>query len=59
MMSPISSASTELGFHSPLRRIQSDRQRLDDLLRLASGGISELLAVQASVIDEGLLTYGR
>ena len=40
-------------------RAPFSRERLDELLGLASGGISELLGVQASVIGEGLLTYGR
>jgi ribonuclease PH len=35
------------------------RERLDSLLDLASGGIRELLDVQASVVDGGLGTYGR
>jgi ribonuclease PH len=35
------------------------RERLDCLLDLASGGIADLLAVQAAVVDGGLREYGR
>jgi ribonuclease PH len=35
------------------------RERLDSLLDLAAGGISDLLAVQAAVVDGGLSEYGR
>ncbi|MDO8915014.1 MAG: ribonuclease PH [Coriobacteriia bacterium] len=35
------------------------RERLDALLGLASGGIRELLDVQAAVVDGGLVSYGR
>ena len=40
-------------------RTPFSRERLDSLLDLASGGITELLGVQAAVVDGGLLTYGR
>jgi ribonuclease PH len=35
------------------------RERLDTLLDLASGGITDLLGIQTAVVDGGLLTYGR
>jgi len=40
-------------------RAPFSRERLDALLDLASGGITELLAVQREVVDKGLLLYGR
>jgi ribonuclease PH len=35
------------------------RERLESLLDLASGGIRELLDVQAAVVDGELTSYGR
>jgi len=40
-------------------RAPFSRQRLDDLLGLASSGIAELLEVQRVVVDGELLSYGR
>ena len=39
-------------------QIPFDRQRLDEMLDLASSGISRLLEVQRQIIDEDLGTYG-
>ncbi len=47
----IISAAQNLRFGSPERRIQSDRQRLDDLARRAGAGLAHRLALQASQID--------
>jgi exodeoxyribonuclease VII large subunit len=47
----LSSASSTLRFHSPARRIASDRQRLDDLERRAGAAAAYQLALQASTLD--------
>ncbi len=39
-------------------QVPFSRERLDDMLDLASGGISDLLAIQRKIVDEGLMTYG-
>ncbi|HEX8993488.1 MAG TPA: exodeoxyribonuclease VII large subunit [Anaerolineales bacterium] len=44
-------ASTELRFHSPARRIESGRQRLDDLARRAEAGVVHHFALQSSTLD--------
>jgi ribonuclease PH len=40
-------------------RTTFDRGRLDAMLTLATGGTAALIAIQKSIIEEGLLTYGR
>jgi exodeoxyribonuclease VII large subunit len=45
------SASTDLRFHSPERRIQSNRQRLDELARRAEAAVTHQLALKASAIE--------
>ena len=47
----LSLARTELRYHSPARRIESGRQRLDDLARRAEASIAHHLALQTSAID--------
>ncbi len=47
----LSSSATSLGFHSPRRRIESDRQRLDDLARRAQAAAVHYLALEASALD--------
>ncbi|HEX2697814.1 MAG TPA: exodeoxyribonuclease VII large subunit [Anaerolineales bacterium] len=47
----LSSLRDGLRFFSPLRRIQSDRQRLDDLARRADAGQVHRLALEASQIE--------
>ncbi len=47
----LSSASTSLGFFSPARRIQSDRQRLDEMARRAEAAAAHYLALEASTLD--------
>lgn len=47
----LSSASATLGFLSPARRIDTDRQRLDELARRAEAAASHRLALQASTLD--------
>ena len=47
----LSIASTGLHFYSPLRRIQSDRQRLDDLTRRAEAALVHSMALRASSLD--------
>ncbi len=47
----LSSASTSLRFYSPLRLIQSDRQRLDELGRRAAAAEAHHLALEASALD--------
>jgi exodeoxyribonuclease VII large subunit len=41
----------EMRFHSPTRRIQADRQRLDDLARRAEAGETHRLALASSELD--------
>ena len=43
--------STNLRFHSPIRRIQSDRQRLDDMARRSGAAAAHYLALEASALD--------
>ncbi len=47
----LSSSATSLGFHSPRRRIESDRQRLDDLARRAEAAAAHYLALEVSTLD--------
>jgi exodeoxyribonuclease VII large subunit len=47
----IREASTGLRFNSPDRRIQSDRQRVDEMARRAEAAESHHLALQASALD--------
>ncbi len=47
----LSMVATGLRFSSPIRRIQSDRQRLDDLARRASAAASHYVALEASAMD--------
>jgi exodeoxyribonuclease VII large subunit len=47
----LSSSASSLRFHSPARRIESHRQRLDDLARRAEAAASHHLALQASTLD--------
>jgi exodeoxyribonuclease VII large subunit len=47
----LSSASTSLRFYSPVRRIESDRQRLDEMARRAEAAEVHRLALQASALD--------
>ncbi len=47
----VSSALVTLGFHSPARRIQADRQRLDELARRAEAAATHHLALQVSTLD--------
>jgi len=47
----LSSASTGLRFYSPVRRIESDRQRLDEMARRAEAAEVHRLALQASALD--------
>jgi exodeoxyribonuclease VII large subunit len=47
----LSDASNDLRFYSPERRIQSDRQRLDDLARRSDAAAAHYLALQASALD--------
>ncbi len=47
----LSDASNDLRFYSPERRIQSDRQRLDDLARRADAAAAHYLALEASALD--------
>ncbi len=46
----LSAASTEVRYHSPARRIETDRQRLDDLARRAEAATLHHLALQASAL---------
>lgn len=39
-------------------QVPFDRERLDTMLDLATGGINELLAIQRTIVDEGHATYG-
>lgn len=43
--------STNLRFHSPIRRIQSERQRLDDMARRSGAAAAHYLALEASALD--------
>ena len=45
------SAASQLAFHSPARRIQSDRQRLDETARRAQAAAAHYLALEASALD--------
>jgi exodeoxyribonuclease VII large subunit len=47
----LSAASSDLRFNSPARRIQSDRQRLDDMARRATAAASHVLALRVSGLD--------
>ena len=47
----LADASNDLRFYSPERRIQSDRQRLDDLARRADAAAAHYLALEASALD--------
>ncbi len=47
----LSSASASLAFHTPARRIESDRQRLDEMARRAEAAAIHRLALQASMLD--------
>ncbi len=47
----LTSASAELRYHSPARRIETDRQRLDDLTRRAEAAAVHRFALQASALD--------
>jgi exodeoxyribonuclease VII large subunit len=47
----LSLASSQLAFHSPARRIQSDRQRLDETARRAQAAAAHYLALEASALD--------
>lgn len=47
----LSLAGTSLGFHSPKRRIETDRQRLDDLARRAEAAAMHHLALEASTLN--------
>jgi exodeoxyribonuclease VII large subunit len=47
----ISADSSNLLFHSPLRRIQSERQRLDDLAHREAAGQVHRLALEASRLE--------
>ncbi|MGE5073006.1 MAG: exodeoxyribonuclease VII large subunit [Anaerolineae bacterium] len=44
-------AAAQLRFHSPARRIVSDRQRLDELARRAGSAAEHLLALQSSQLE--------
>jgi exodeoxyribonuclease VII large subunit len=47
----LSDASNDLRFYSPARRIQSDRQRLDELARRSEAAATHYLALEASALD--------
>jgi exodeoxyribonuclease VII large subunit len=49
--SSLANLGSELKFFSPLRRIQSDRQRLDDLGRRGSAGQAHRLALEGSRLE--------
>ncbi len=45
------SAAATLGFHSPVRRIQSDQQRLDEMARRLEAAAVHYLALEGSTLD--------
>ncbi len=47
----LTSAAAQLGFHSPVRRIESDRQRLDEMARRAQAATAHYLALEVSALD--------
>lgn len=45
------SAGTQLGFFSPLRRIESDRQRVDEMARRAQAAAGHYVRLETSALD--------
>ena len=47
----LSSATAALGYHSPVRRIQSDQQRVDEMARRLEAAAVHYLALESSTLD--------
>ncbi|HEX8917004.1 MAG TPA: exodeoxyribonuclease VII large subunit, partial [Chloroflexota bacterium] len=47
----LQSAGTQLGFFSPLRRIESDRQRVDEMARRAQAAAGHYVRLETSALD--------